>query len=101
MSSRHFGHQGRPDLNTKEIVDKLRKHDDISVVFIGKPVDLLVGYRRGNFPIEIKNPNGKDMRGPSWEKQLKFMQEWNGSVTVCKTYEEVLDAIGYEGTRSL
>lgn len=96
MASRHYGHQGKADANTKAIVEKLRKHKDIRVRFLGKPVDLIVGYRKFNFMVEIKNPDGKDMRGPSWETQIKFMHDWTGQVCVCKTYEEVLAAIAYQ-----
>lgn len=94
MSSRHFGHQGKADANTKGIVDDLRKAG-VSVRFIGKPLDLIVGYAGQTFLIEIKNPNGKDKRGKSWEQQLKFMEEWRGQVCVCHTTEEVLKAIGH------
>lgn len=96
MSARHYGHQGKADANTKAIVEKLRAHKDIRVRFWGKPVDLVVGYGGANYLIEIKNEDGKDMRGPSWETQKKFIEDWTGQVCVCKTYEAVLHAIGHD-----
>ena len=93
---RRYGHQGKADANTKEIVDDLRKHPDIRVRFIGKPVDLIVGYDGVTTLIEIKNPDGKDLRGKSWEDQQKFIADWPAPVPVCKTYDEVLEAIHYK-----
>ena len=95
MGSRHFGHQGKADANTKAIVDELRKHPDIGVRFIGKPVDLIVAYNGVTMLIEIKNPNGKDKRGESWERQQKFIASWPAPVLVCHTTDEVRAAIGY------
>lgn len=94
MGYRHRGHQGKPDANTKGIVDELRELE-ISVRFIGKPVDLIVGYAGLSYLIEIKNPDGKDKRGKSWEDQLKFMEEWRGQVCVCHNTAEVLQEIDY------
>lgn len=88
--------QGKPDANTSDIVELLRKHKDIRVRFLGKPVDLMIGYRGLNFLIEIKNPDGRDERGEAYERQLRFIADWTGSAVICKTYEEVLSAIGYQ-----
>lgn len=95
MGYRHRGHQGKPDANTAAIVDELRECRGVSVQHIGKPLDLLVGYAGQTFLVEIKNPDGKDKRGASWDRQLKFMQEWRGQSCVCHTAIEVLHAIGY------
>lgn len=89
------GHNARVDDNQKEIVKELRKINGISVVSIGKPLDLLVGYYGRTFLIEIKNPNGKDRRGPSWESQQDFMKDWHGHSAVADSVSQVLAIIGY------
>ena len=89
------GHNARVDGNQKEIMDALKKIAGISVVSIGKPLDLLVGYYGRTFLIEIKNPDGKDRRGPSWESQQKFMTSWFGQSAVCDSVGQILAVIGY------
>ncbi len=89
------GHNARVDDNQKGIVKALREVPGISVVSIGKPLDLLVGYAGQTFLIEIKNPDGKDKRGQSWKNQLKFMQEWHGQSAVCDCVSQVLAVIAY------
>ena len=89
------GHNARVDANQKDIVKALRDVPGVSVVSIGKPLDLLVGYHGRTFLIEIKNPDGKDRRGPSWEAQREFMNEWHGQSAVCDSVSQVLAVIGY------
>jgi hypothetical protein len=90
-----IGRSAKVDANQRAIMEELKKFVDISCVAIGKPLDLLIGYDGENFLIEIKNPDGKDRRGPSWESQLAFMGQWRGSSHVCSSFEEVLAAIHY------
>lgn len=93
---RHRGHQGKADANTNAVVDELRK-SGIAVSFIGKPVDLVIAYAGTNYLVEIKNPNGKDKRGKSWEDQKKFIEDWPGPVFVAHSAQEVLMRIGFFG----
>lgn len=73
------------DLNQKEIVDAL-KQIGCSVETIGRPVDLLVGYRKRNFLIEVKRP-GEKVRT---ETQRGFLADWNGQVRICSSPEEAI-----------
>lgn len=88
-------HDARVDDNQKQIVTELRKIPGISVERIGKPLDLLVGYYGRTFLIEIKNPDGKDRRGPSWESQKEWMNKWHGHSAVADSTGQVLAIIGY------
>ncbi len=95
MTRGYRGRNAKVDANQNDIVNKLNELPDVQAVVIGEPLDLLVGYNFQNFLIEIKNSDGKDTRGPSWEKQKEFIAAWPGSVDVCRTFDAVLDAIGY------
>lgn len=75
------------DLNQSEIVEALR---DIGcgVEIIGRPVDLLVGYRKRNFLIEIKRVGA--YRDKRQKEQRDFIENWPGQVRVCSTAEEAI-----------
>ncbi len=90
-NSRH----GKPDANTSGIVAALRACPGVTVVYIAKPLDLVVGYKGRNYLVEIKNPDGKDRRGPSWVQQQAFMRNWSGQSCVCTNAVQVLTLIGY------
>ena len=82
------------DLNQKEIVSALRKVG-CQVEIIGKPVDLLVGYRVHNFLLEIKRPGQK----PRTKAQKDFLKDWKGQVRVVETPEEAIRVVtrAYKG----
>jgi len=83
-------HRARVDENQKDIVDALKKIG-CTVETIGKPVDLLVGYRAHNFLIEVKNPDtdyGKNDRGT--EVQDKFIAGWQGQIRKVTKAEEAI-----------
>ena len=72
-----------------EIILALRKHG-ASVYQLDRPVDLLVGYERQTFLLEIKQPNGKLTEG-----QCDFFDEWRGGIaSVVRNVEEALGLIG-------
>lgn len=73
------------DLNQKEIVDAL-KQIGCTVVAIGTPVDLLVGYRKHNFLIEVKRPGEKARTAT----QRVFLETWPGQVRICSSPEEAI-----------
>ena len=73
------------DLNQQEIIDALKKIG-CTVVAIGTPVDLLVGYRKRNFLIEVKRP-GEKVRT---ETQRDFLADWKGQVRICSTVGEAI-----------
>jgi hypothetical protein len=87
----------RTDANQKEIVSQLRQLG-VSVQHLhgvgdGCP-DLLLGYRKMNFLIELKD--GKKI--PSEKKltndEQRFFNTWKGQVHKCETLDEILIVIG-------
>lgn len=77
------------DTNESDIVDALRGIGcDVQV--IGKPVDLLVGYRCKNFLIEVK-AEGTYYKGT--QEQRDFIREWRGQVRVVYTAEEAIKLV--------
>ena len=77
----------RVDNNQAEIVDLLRQIPGVTVEPIGKPVDLLIGYRGLNFLIEVKNKDGFDTLT---DAQIRFISEWKGQIRVAHTFDEIL-----------
>jgi len=82
-----------PDANQPSIVEALRKCGAtvkiITHVGEGTP-DLLVGFRRRTFLLEVKTEEG-ELR----ESQVKWHREWRGlPVDVVRTPLEALHAIG-------
>lgn len=75
------------DLNQKEIVDAL-KAIGCEVWEIGRPCDLLIGYRAHNFLIEVKREGVKPRRDQ--QDQWDWMKSWPGQVRVCQTPEEAV-----------
>ena len=80
----------KKDDNHREIVAALRGVG-ASVIELGKPVDLLVGYRGVTYPTEVKNRTGKNKDTPT---QLKFYAEWRGNWLKVWTVEDALRGIG-------
>ncbi len=77
----------RLDANHAEIRAGLEQAG-ASVVPSG-PCDLLVGFRRCNYVLEVKTEKGK-LR-PSQER---FLASWKGSANVVRTLAEALKVIG-------
>jgi hypothetical protein len=75
----------RTDANQQAIVDALRAAG-ASVEVIGKPVDLLVGYRGRNLLVECKDGQKTPGNRPLTKAQREFIPDWRGQVVV------VLDA---------
>ena len=76
------------DLNQQEIIDAL-KEIGCSVLEVGTPVDLSVGYRKHNFYIEVKRPGQK----PRTKAQKDFLRDWRGQVRVCTNAEEAIKLV--------
>lgn len=76
----------RADGNQAEIVQALRKIG-CDVEHIGRPVDILVGYRAKNFLIEIKDPKGENKLSAG---QKEFIATWRGQVRVCRSADEAI-----------
>jgi len=58
--------------------------------FLGKPLDLLVGYRGKNLILEVKNPDGKD---EITREQAEFMATWPGEYHIVRSVKEALTAV--------
>lgn len=85
----------RPDTNQKKIVAALR--DIGAVVFlIGKPFDLLVGFRGQLFLLEVKNPEGRDKLGLSQEADILALSLVGVEVRVVRSVDEAIDCL-YNG----
>ena len=78
------------DGNQSDIVDALRAIGcDVEV--IGRPVDLLVGYRKRNFLLEIKRPGVKPRKDQ--QDQQDWIRDWKGQVRVCSSPEEAIKLV--------
>ena len=81
----------RADDNQKEIVDTLR---DIGVSVLvlsqvgGGCPDLLIGWRKKNYLLEIKTENGKLRKS-----QIEFFDTWKGRVFIVRSIGEAIDLI--------
>ena len=81
----------RADDNQQEIVDALR---DIGVsvlvlsqVGFGCP-DLLIGWRKNNYLLEIKTENGKLRKS-----QIEFFDTWKGRVFIVRSVDEAIELL--------
>lgn len=93
MGSRSARNGGNADSNQKPIIEALKLAgatvQSITQVGHGCP-DLLVGYRRRSFLLEVKTPEGV----PN-EAQIDWHLRWQGPpVAVVRSPEEALRAIG-------
>lgn len=92
MSLRRFA--AKADRNQPEIVAAL-KAAGCDVMFVGKPVDLLVARAGVNFLLEVKVPKGKgEPGGKLTPEQEVFFNNWRGQKAVVRTPEEALQAVG-------
>lgn len=78
------------DGNQADIVEALRNIGCV-VEIIGRPVDLLVGYRTHNFLLECKQ-KGKENRKDQ-QKQRDWMAAWPGQVRVVFTPDEAVKLV--------
>ena len=77
----------RTDSNQAEIVDALKKIG-ADVYVLGRPVDLLVGYRKRNFLIEVKTETAKPRKDQ--QEQRDWIKDWKGQVRVVTNAEEAI-----------
>jgi hypothetical protein len=59
----------------------------------GRP-DLLVGYRRENYALEIKDPNGPPSRRKLNNWQRRWHAAWRGRVHIVETPAQAFEVIG-------
>ena len=82
----------RTDSNQRELVEALKKIG-AKCIFIGKPVDLLVGYRGKNLLLEVKRPDKREWKSALTQEQKNFVETWPGEVVVCYSNEEAVNAV--------
>ena len=76
------------DTNEREIVDGLRAMG-ARVVQIDRPVDLLVGYRRKTFLLEVKSGKGR-----LTALQAEFFDAWaGGTAVIVRSLEEAIRVV--------
>lgn len=80
------------DANQPDIVADLRKIG-ATVWVIGRPVDLLVGYRHRTFIFEVKDPEQDAWHRKLNRNQQIFFEDWRGQVDKIETSEEAIKII--------
>lgn len=85
------------DANQAEIIRALRgvgcSVQPLHAVGGGVP-DLLVGYRNGNFLVEVKDGNKPPSARQLTEQQREWHDAWRGNVAVVKDVGEALTLVG-------
>ena len=81
----------KTDANQKEIVDALKKIG-AGVVVLGRPVDLLVGFRARNFLLEVKSKDNKPHHKRN-KDQHKWIKNWPGQVRIVFSAEEAIQVV--------
>lgn len=80
-------YNNKRDANEKEIVEALEKAG-ASVIRIDE-IDLLVGFRKRNYLLEVKTEHGQLTRS-----QIKLRDEWPGQYSIVNSPVQALQAIG-------
>lgn len=80
----------RSDANAVEIISALRQAG-ASVESIGRPLDILVGWRGETYLVEIKTPQGK-LR----QSQKAFLAAWKGHAMVVRSVDEAMALLGID-----
>lgn len=88
------------DENQPHIVASLRKLNGVTVELDCN--DILVGYKGRNYFIEIKDPSktlrkdGRIKTDIFKKSQIDLMRSWKGQYSICWTFMDCLDVIGYK-----
>ena len=72
----------RRDANEKEIVNYFNRIG-FSVARLNTPLDLLIGYKKRNYLVEVKMP-GKKLNA----NQVEFTEGWKGQFIVISSIED-------------
>ena len=83
----------RTDANQAEIVEALRQVG-AHVEIIGRPVDLLVGFRHQNFLLEVKRSKVRPRRDQ--HEQQAWMGKWTGQVTQVESVDQAFTVLGVQ-----
>ncbi len=97
MKRRQGGGKGprygkKVDDNQKEIVQALEQIG-CDVLEIGWPLDLLVGYRRRNWLLEIKDPEKPKSDRALTGEQVQFFNTWRGQRDKVETVDEAIAVV--------
>lgn len=82
MSLHRF--DAKRDASEKEIVKTFEKMG-FSVYRLDQPLDLLLGYQRQNFLVEVKTDTGKLTRA-----QKLFIKDWTGQHIIISTLDQAV-----------
>lgn len=87
----------RVDDNQAKIVKQLRQLGlsvrHLHMVGDGLP-DIIVGYRKQNFLIEIKDSQKIPSQKKLTKDEQEFFDTWKGQVDKCETLEEIIKVVG-------
>lgn len=87
----------RVDDNQKQIVKQLRQLGmsvrHLHMVGDGLP-DIIIGYRKQNFLIEIKDHKKIKSQKKLTKDEQDFFDTWKGQVDKCETLDEILKVVG-------
>ena len=80
----------RKDWNQDVVVAALREIGCTGYI-MGRPVDLVVGYRAKNFLIDVKRKGQSDKGKTDFQKE--FFKTWRGQVRTVESIDEALDVV--------
>lgn len=87
----------RVDRNQPEIVKQLRQIPGVTVAhthIVGDGfTDLVIGYKRKNYLIEVKDPNQPPSKRRLTPDEEKFHREWTGQIAVAENLTDILKLI--------
>lgn len=85
------------DRNQPELVEQIRKIPGATVTHTHElgngMVDIIVGYRKKNFLLEIKDPLKPPSARKLTEDEEKFHRGWTGQIAIVETLDDVLKLI--------
>lgn len=105
FGSPHAYRRDRVDSTQRSVVERLRALG-CTVEIIGRPLDVLVGWRGVTILAEIKQPpgprGGTSGKGRSLrQSQEQFFARWRGARPIILTIDTAIDAVTREVERQL
>lgn len=89
--------KAKTDGNHSKLLKQIRCIPGVSVFSthrVGQGfVDAVIGYRKKNFLLEIKDPAQPPSKRKLTPDEVKFHESWNGQVSVVETIDDVLKII--------
>jgi len=82
----------RTDNNQHELVEALKKIG-AKCYFIGKPVDLVVGFRGRSVLLEVKRADKRGQPSAVTKAQKDFMETWPGEAHIVYSIDEAISAV--------